>query len=75
MDASALARAARYVTWLLRKTRTTITLRIECDIAAAEELIERLARYSDRVSLSLDQAVPAVARVDWSRFQVTVDRR
>ncbi len=66
---------ARYIKWLLRKTRTTITLRIECDIAAVEELLERLARYSDRVSLSLDQAVPAVARVDWSRFQVNVDRR
>lgn len=75
LDSSALARAARYVKWLLRKTRTTITLRIECDIAAAEELLERLARYSDRVSLSLDQAVPAVARVDWSRFHVVVDRR
>jgi radical SAM superfamily enzyme YgiQ (UPF0313 family) len=74
LDASALARAARYVTWLLRKTRATITLRIECDVAAAEELIERLSRYSDRVSLSLDQAVPAVARVDWSRFQVVVNR-
>ena len=75
IDSSALARAARYVKWLLRKTRTTITLRIECDIAAVEELLERLSRYSDRVSLSLDQAVPAVARVDWSRFQVNVDRR
>jgi radical SAM superfamily enzyme YgiQ (UPF0313 family) len=75
IDSSALARAARYVKWLLRRTRTTITLRIECDVASAEELLERLARYSDRVSLSLDQAVPAVARVDWSRFQVVVDRR
>ncbi|HEX3109452.1 MAG TPA: radical SAM protein, partial [Thermoanaerobaculia bacterium] len=75
LDASALARAARYLKWLLRKTRTTITLRIECDVATVEELLERLARYSDRVSLSLDQAVPAVARVDWSRFQVNVDRQ
>jgi len=75
LDESALARAAHYLKWLLRKTRTTITLRIECDIATVEELLERLARYSDRVSLSLDQAVPAVARVDWSRFQVNVDRQ
>ncbi len=65
---------ARYVKWLLRKTRTTITLRIECDVAAVEEMLERLTRYSDRVSLSLNQAVPAVARVDWSRFQVVVNR-
>lgn len=66
---------ARYVKWLLRKTRTTITLRIECDVAAVEEMLERLTRYSDRVSLSLNQAVPAVARVDWSRFQVSVVNR
>jgi radical SAM superfamily enzyme YgiQ (UPF0313 family) len=75
IDASALARAARHLQSLLRKTRSTITLRIECDIAAAERLLERLARYADRISLSIDDAVPAIANVDWSRFHVVVERR
>ena len=52
LDASAVSRAARYVKWLLRKTRTTITLRIECDVAAAEELIERLARIATAYSIA-----------------------
>jgi len=74
IDASALARAARDLRRWLRATRATITLRLECDVRAAERLLSRLSRYGDRVSLSLTEAVPVVD-LDWSRFEVMVDRR
>ena len=37
-------------------------------------LLKRLARYSDRVRLLLSEAIPAVATVDWSRFEVVVEK-
>jgi len=73
IDSSSLARAARDLRRWLRATRATITLRIEGDARAAERLLARLSRYSDRVSLSLSEAVPTV-NVDWSRFEVSVNR-
>ena len=67
IDASVLTR-------LLRTTRSTLTLRVECDVRSVERLLQRLSRYSDRVSLSLSEAVPSVANVDWSRFEVVSSR-
>ena len=63
VDSAALPR-------LLRNTRSTLTLRVECDVKSVERLLRRLSRYSDRVSLSLREAVPAIAGFDWSRFEV-----
>jgi hypothetical protein len=38
-----------------------------------ERLLKRLSRYSDRVRLSLSEAVPTL-NVDWSRFEVVVEK-
>jgi hypothetical protein len=73
IDSSSLAHAARDLRRWLRATHATITLRIEGDARAAERLLSRLSRYSDRVSLSLSEAVPVV-NLDWSRFEVTVQQ-
>jgi len=70
IDAPALAREVRRV---LRDKSATITLRIECDARKVERLLKRLSRYSDRVRLSLSEAVPTL-NVDWSRFEVVVEK-
>ncbi|MGZ4778362.1 MAG: hypothetical protein ACXV5L_04150, partial [Thermoanaerobaculia bacterium] len=74
IDSSSLSRAARDLRRWLRTTRATITLRIEGDARAAERLLARLSRYSDRISLSLSEAIPVV-NMDWSRFEVRVGSR
>lgn len=74
IDASSLARAARSLSAVLRKTRSTVTLRIECDLASVEQLLQRLSRYGERVSIAVSEPVPAIATVDWSRFNVIVER-
>lgn len=73
VDSSALANSARDLSRWLRATRATITLRIEGDAGSAERLLARLSRFSDRVSLSLPEAVP-VGSLDWSRFEVRTSR-
>jgi len=74
IDSPALATAARGLRRWLRATHATITLRIECDACSAERLLKRLARFGDRVSLSLNEAVPVV-NLDWSRFEVSQSSR
>ncbi|MGZ7030423.1 MAG: radical SAM protein [Thermoanaerobaculia bacterium] len=74
IDSSSLSRAAGDLRRWLRATRATITLRIEGDARAAERLLARLSRYSDRISLSLSEAIPVV-NMDWSRFEVRVGSR
>jgi hypothetical protein len=71
VDASALARASRQLRRLLRKTRSSITLHIEaCDARALEQLLARLSRYGDRVSLSIAETMREMVHVDWSRFEM-----
>ena len=57
---------------LLRKTRSSLTLHIDaaCDARALERLLTRLARYGDRVSLSVAETVREMVDVDWSRFEL-----
>ena len=70
-DSSALARAGRQLRRLLRKTRSSISLRIEaCDARALERLLARLSRYGDRVSLSIAETMQEMVDVDWSRFEL-----
>ena len=70
-DSSALARASGHLGKLLRKTRSSITLRIEaCDARALEQLLARLSRYGDRVSLSIAETMREMVDVDWSRFEL-----
>lgn len=75
IDSPRLSRAARHLASVLRRTRTTLTLRIECDVAALEKLLARLEPYGDRVSVAIEEAVPALVDVDWSRFNLVVERR
>ncbi len=74
LDAPALRRVGRQIRRVLRNTRTTITLRIECDTIAVERLLKRLSAYSDRVKLSIAEAIPRTTNVDWSRFEVVVSK-
>ncbi len=75
IDSSALPRAARQLRRMLRRTKATLSLRIEeCDAAAAERLLNRLARYGDRVTLSVSAAIRDVVDVDWSRFHMAGDQ-
>jgi hypothetical protein len=70
-DSSALARAGRQLRRLLRKTRSSISLRIEgCDARALERLLARLSRHGDRVSLSIAETMREMVDVDWSRFEL-----
>jgi radical SAM superfamily enzyme YgiQ (UPF0313 family) len=71
IDASALARQLRRI---LRETRSTITLRIEgSDARAAERLLRRLARYGDRVTVSVAGKLREMVNVDWSRFEAVTE--
>ena len=71
VDSSALVRASRHLRRVLRKTRSSITLHIEaCDARALERLLGRLARYGDRVSLSIAETMREMVQVDWSRFEL-----
>ena len=70
-DSSAIARTGRHLRRLLRKTRSSITLRIEaCDARAVERLLARLSRHGDRVSLSIAETMREMVDVDWSRFEL-----
>jgi len=70
-DSPALSRASRHLQRLLRRTRSTIELRIDaCDTRRLERLLRRLSRYGDRVSVSIGESVREVIDVDWSRFEL-----
>jgi radical SAM superfamily enzyme YgiQ (UPF0313 family) len=67
----ALSRAWKSMHQLLRRTKSTITLRIEaCDAKSIERLLRRLSRYGDRVSLSISESLREMVDVDWSRFEL-----
>jgi radical SAM superfamily enzyme YgiQ (UPF0313 family) len=72
VDSSALMRVSRQLRRVLRKTRSSLTLHIDaaCDVRALERLLARLARYGDRVSLSIAETVQEMVDVDWSRFEL-----
>ncbi|HEV2722581.1 MAG TPA: hypothetical protein VG323_21340, partial [Thermoanaerobaculia bacterium] len=71
LDTPTLLRTARHLQRVLRKTASTVTLRIEsADAAAVERLLRRLARHGDRVFVSAGDTLREMIDVDWSRFQL-----
>lgn len=79
LDRAFFARAARPLERLLRHTRARLTL----DLAACQEqqgwhveqLLYRLARYGDRVSVVLEGHLQSVVRVDASVFHLVLGPR
>jgi radical SAM superfamily enzyme YgiQ (UPF0313 family) len=62
---------------VLRRTRSTLTLRIENlrehELPDLNRLLARLARYGDRVSIVLDERVRKLVRVDSSVFHLVLE--
>jgi hypothetical protein len=62
---------------LMCRTRSTLTLRIESlreqELPDLNDLLARLARYGDRVSIVLDERVRKLVRIDSSVFHIVLD--
>jgi radical SAM superfamily enzyme YgiQ (UPF0313 family) len=68
--------AARQCERLLRRTSSTVTLRIQAYRLAErrhlDAMLERLARYGDQVSIVVHEALRAEVNVDSSRFHLAL---
>jgi hypothetical protein len=62
---------------LLRKTRSTLTLRIEAlhehELPHLHRLLERLARYGDRVCIVLGEQARRLVHIDSSVFRLVIE--
>jgi radical SAM superfamily enzyme YgiQ (UPF0313 family) len=71
------ARIGRRLDKLMRRTRSTLTLRIEGlreqELPHLNRLLARLSRYGDRVSIVLDERVRKLVRVDSSVFHLVLE--
>jgi radical SAM superfamily enzyme YgiQ (UPF0313 family) len=71
------SRIGRRVDNLMRRTRSTLTLRIEGlreqELPYLNGLLARLSRYGDRVSIVLDEKVRKLVRVDSSVFHLVLE--
>jgi radical SAM superfamily enzyme YgiQ (UPF0313 family) len=74
-----LTPAARHLEALLRKTRVSLTLRLdalcadalhEADIEALQRLLARLSRYGDRVCIELGEKARSLVKIDSSVFRL-----
>ena len=71
------ARLGRRLDRLLRMKGSTLTLSIDVvsrEVAYVEQLLARLARHGDRVSVVLHERLHAVVRVDSSRLHLVLPR-
>jgi radical SAM superfamily enzyme YgiQ (UPF0313 family) len=70
-------RAARRIEKLLRRTATTVSLRIDefpaRHLRSVERLLQRLSRYGDRISLHLSDELRRVLAVDLSAFHLVLE--
>ncbi len=77
VDGRFYTRAARRIERLLRRTATTVSLRIDefpaMHLRSVERLLQRLSRYGDRISLHLDDELRRVLAVDLSPFHLVLD--
>jgi radical SAM superfamily enzyme YgiQ (UPF0313 family) len=75
-DGGFFARAARPLERLLRHTRASLTLTIEGfhapHLADLQRLLNRLARYGDRVSIVLDERLRHLVPIDSSVFNLVL---
>jgi radical SAM superfamily enzyme YgiQ (UPF0313 family) len=78
LDARFFSRVARPLDRLLRHTHSTLTLRIEelhaQHVALLQQLLARLARHGDRVSVSVREELRALVTVDSSVFDLVLWR-
>jgi hypothetical protein len=62
---------------LLRKTQSTITLRIEAlrehERPHLDRLLARLARHGDRIFIVVDERLRKIIRIDSSVFQLVLE--
>ena len=69
--------AARHLEKLLRKTQSTITLRIEAlreqERPHLDRLLARLARHGDRIFIVVDERLRKIIRIDSSIFQLVLE--
>ena len=76
-DRSFFPRAARHLERLLKRTASTVTLRIEAvhdsEVAPLDLLLRRLAPYGDRIFIHLDARLRELVRVDSSVFHLVLD--
>ena len=77
LDRSFFPRAARHLEKLLKRTASTVTLRIEAvhesELPSLHRLLRRLAPYGDRISIHLDRRLRELVRVDSSVFHLVLD--
>jgi hypothetical protein len=77
-DGGFFAHAARPLERLLRHTRASLTLSIEAlhapHLADLQRLLDRLARYGDRVSIVLDERLRHLVPIDSSVFNLVLAR-
>ena len=71
-----LRHTARRLTRLLSASRSTLTLRIEvlqrAQMPAVDYLLQKLARYGDRVSIVIDRSLRDRVRIDSSVFHLVL---
>jgi hypothetical protein len=76
LEARFFSRMAPRLERLLRDTRSTVTLRIEelqaQQVAHLEQLLARLARHGDRVSIIMHEKLRALVSVDSSVFHLVL---
>lgn len=77
LDRSFFSRATRHLEKLLRRTPSTVTLRIElepeADIFHLNRLLRRLAPYGDRIFIHVDAKLRELVRIDSSVFHLILE--
>ena len=72
-----IERAARHLERLLARTHVTLTLRIEAlreqELPTLEQLLDRLRRYGDRVSIVVDRELRKKLSIDSSVFHLVLE--
>jgi len=77
LDRAFFSRAARHLEKLLRRTQSTVTLRIElapeAEIFHLNRLLRRLAPYGDRIFIQVDAKLRELVRIDSSVFHLILE--
>ncbi|MCL6646607.1 MAG: hypothetical protein K6U88_16905, partial [Dehalococcoidia bacterium] len=75
-DGAIFRRAARHLEQVLRRTTSQVTLRLEelhdAHLPELERLLQRLARYGDRIRIVLDEQLRNRVQVDSSVFYLAL---
>jgi hypothetical protein len=76
-DRRFFSRTARHLEKLLKRTPSTVTLRIElvneAELSHLNRLLRRLAPYGDRIFIHFDQKLRELVRIDSSVFHLILD--